>query len=146
MAFTRWISIILVKRKKNKTKNLLFHSILKIGNKYSFTLGLWNPVCTEAKTHTVSLQGRHFPPIANSPFIADIGTRLPHGQVNQEGLDNSWENFNVFISSLFLLKVCEKRNLINNKRGNNSVPRPEANGVNASVNKVKLFSLLKGQK
>lgn len=26
--------------KKKKNKNLLFHSILKIGNKYSFTLGL----------------------------------------------------------------------------------------------------------
>ena len=48
-------------------KNLLFHS--KFGNKASFTLGLCNSVCKEEKAHTASLQGHHFPPIANPSLL-----------------------------------------------------------------------------
>lgn len=144
MAFTRWISIIFVKRKRKQ--EFAFSFYFKNWKQIFLHSGPLKPSVHRGKGTYRFPTGSTLSTNSKSPFIADIRTRLPHGQVNQEGLDNSWANFNVFISSLFLLKVCEKRNLINNKRGNNSAPRPEANGVNASVNKVKLFSLLKGQK
>lgn len=51
-----------------------------------------------------------------SLVITDNKTQLPHGQVNQGSLDNSWANFHVFISTicflkLLLLSLMEKENL-----------------------------------
>lgn len=102
---TEWIACFILFFFNKIFKNLPFHSIFKFGNKYSFTLGLCNPVCKKRQRHIHFLTGSTLSTNSKSPFIRDIRTQLPHGQVNQEGLDDSWENFNVYFYSLFLLKV-----------------------------------------
>lgn len=84
---------------KKKNQEFVFLA-KKLGTNIPSLWAISNPVCTKRQGHILFFTGTTLSTNSKSPFITDLRTGLPFGQVNQEGLDNSWADFNVFISTV----------------------------------------------